>query len=111
MWALQDFVIRTYNEIKNEVPFYARPRYNSGTNEQTLEHTFRPEISKFLSSDEWLSMLIKVRLFELDRFSEVVYNEINESVLLSKEKYGIDYAIDKIGHHCSIILGEILDRR
>jgi len=108
LYNLQDFVIRTYNQIKKDVPFITKKVYNKGKREKKT--FFRPEL-EFLSSEEWLEFLLMVRLLELSHYTEERHKELFESVKMHNQLYGPKAAISKIGNICSTIIKEKIEKR
>jgi len=110
LYDLQDFVIKTYNDIKKVVPFYTKSVYNSRNSQRKVENVFRPEI-EMLSAAEWLEMLLFVRFLEMDVYNEPHFEKSKISVLQTSHAYGTKAAIGKIGQICSQIIKEKYDKR
>jgi|1_EtaG_2_1085319.scaffolds.fasta_scaffold00732_3 hypothetical protein len=106
LFQLQDFVVKTYNEIKKGVPFLSKIEYNRSTNKRTKKRTFRPEAA-FLSTEEWLSLLISVRFIELGMLQHKDFKATKEEILSISRIYGIRQALGKLGEVCSLFIKEI----
>ena len=96
LYDLQDFVLKLYNDIRNELPFYKRPTRNPKTREREYELVFRPE-AEMLSAEEWVSLLLRVRMLELDVFSKREFEEKNAKVMQNLKMYGVQRALLAIG--------------
>jgi len=96
LYVLQDFVLKIYNEIIKNVPFYTEMVYNSGNN-TTMKKTIFRERTEFLSTEEWLNMLVFVRLHELGSYTEARYKNYTEQVSRSHGLYGVRHALTKLG--------------
>jgi hypothetical protein len=110
LYDLQDFVIKTYNDMKKVVPFYVRSVYNSQNAKTKEENVFRPEI-EMLSAEEWLELLLFVRLMELDIYTDTSFEKSKTSVLQINQIYGLKEAIGKIGQISSQIIKEKYEKR
>lgn len=110
LYDLQDFVIKTYNDMKKQVPFFTKTRYSNNSSSSEISSVFRPEI-EMLSSEEWLSLLLMVRLMELGRYSEDIFRENEEIVLQNYRIYGTKQAIGKIGQISANIIKNIYETR
>jgi hypothetical protein len=106
LFQLQDFVVKTYNEIKKGVPSLSKIEYNRSTNKRTKKRTFRPEAA-FLSTEEWLSLLISVRFIELGMQQHKDFKATKEEILSISRIYGIRQALGKLGEVCSLFIREI----
>jgi len=110
LYDLQDFVIKVYNDIKKRVPFYTKSVYNNSKNAPVSKNVFRPDID-LLSAEEWLSLLLMVRLLELNKYTESNYQSLQSDVLQNHRIYGIKHAIGKIGKISSQIIKEKYEKR
>ena len=110
LYDLQDFVIKTYNDIKKAVPFYTKSVYNSGNAKRKLENVFRPEI-EMLKSADWLELLLFTRFLELDAYTDTRFERDKISVLQTNRILGAKEAVGKIGQICSQIIKEKYDKR
>jgi hypothetical protein len=105
LYDLQDFIIKTYNDIKKRVPFYTKTVYNNTSNTANNKSIFRPDIN-LLTAEEWLEMLLMVRLLELGRYTDPTFKTLKGSVLQNYRIYGTKQAIGRIGQICSQIIKE-----
>jgi hypothetical protein len=110
LYDLQDFVIKTYNDIKKQVPFFTEIRYNNRSSSTEISNVFRPEI-EMLSSEEWLSLLLMVRMMELGKYSDEAFRQNEEIVLQNYRIYGIKQATGKIGQISAEIIKSIYESR
>ena len=60
-----------------------------------------------LPQEDWLALLYKIRLYELERYEHSSYNEEVSKIINTFRIYGLDQAISKIGSSCSKIIEEI----
>lgn len=110
LYDLQDFVVKTYNDLKKQVPFFTKVRYNNSSSSREVRNIFRPDI-EMLHSEEWLSLLLMVRLMELGKYSDSFFEENERIVLQNYRIYGTKQAIGKIGQICSGIIKSIYEAR
>ena len=110
LYDLQDFIVKTYNEIKKVVPFYTRTVYNGNSTRKTTENVFRPEI-EMLSSEEWLEMVLMVRLMELGSYDKDKFASQLEPVIHNYRSYGVRQAIGAIGQIGSRKIKELYEKR
>ena len=96
LFHLQDFIIKVYNQIILKVPYYSKMEYRSHDNSYERINVFRTGVD-FLKSEEWLDLLIMVRLLELDIYNELVYNRISEKSRNIFRNYGLRAAMSVIG--------------
>tara|TARA_B100000212_G_scaffold336396_1_gene309680 strand:- start:127 stop:519 length:393 start_codon:yes stop_codon:yes gene_type:complete len=106
LYDLQDFVIKIYNDIKKEVEYFIRSSYNSSTSQITTESVFRQEI-KFLNAEQWLDMLLFVRMLETGVYSKHQHGMKLRQVLECYRVYGLNQALEKIGNIMSLYIREI----
>ena len=100
LYDLQDFMIKVYNEIKSNVPFYVETKYNPLTNKTERNVVIRPDVD-FLSSEEWLELLLEVRMYEIGVYDENDLTFHRESVMMTNKLYGLQSAIERVGAICA----------
>lgn len=110
LYDLQDFVIKTYNDLKKGVPFYTRTVYNNGDTKRKTENVFRPEI-EMLSAEEWLELLLMVRFTELGAYDESEFQKQLKMVIYDYRSYGTKHAVSRIGLVCAEKIKEIYEKR
>jgi hypothetical protein len=103
LFHLQDFMYNIYNEIKKKLAFVSYIDYND--NEELIR---RQEITS-LTEQDWLSLLLKVRLYELTKFDQFFYEEQAQKAVDTISIYGLNYAMSKVGQTCSQIIKEICE--
>ena len=103
LFHLQDFIVKIYNQIVINVPYYTKMEYRSHDNSYQKIKVFRPEL-EFLDTEEWLDLLIMVRLFELDSYSDMLYNEMCEKSKNIFKNYGLRPALSMIGSEMAKII-------
>ena len=96
LYDLQDFVLKLYNDIRGELPFYKRPTRNPKSKEREYETVFRPE-ADMLSKEQWISLLLRVRMLELDVFDQVEFKRNIDKVMQNLKLYGVQRALLAIG--------------
>lgn len=106
LYDLQDFVIKIYNDIKNQLEHYTRRVYNPSTSELSLESVFREEV-EFLTTEQWLDMLLFVRMLEVGVYSRKEHSKKLREVLEYYKIYGVNQAIEKVGNIMSYYIREI----
>ena len=103
LFHLQDFIVKIYNQIIINVPYYTKMEYRSHDNSYQKVNVFRPEV-EFLNTEEWLDLLIMVRLFELDKYQQSVYDDICERSKKIFNNNGLRAALSVIGKEMSKII-------
>jgi hypothetical protein len=103
LFHLQDFMYNIYNKIKKNLAFVSNTGYND--NEELIR---RRDISA-LTEQDWLSLLLKIRLHELAKFDQFFYKEQAQKVIDTISIYGLKYAISKVGQICSQFIKEICE--
>jgi hypothetical protein len=103
LFVLQDFIVKVYNQIKKDVPFYEEIVYNSQKNKIETKSVFRKEIN-FLSTHQWIDLLVMVRLLEIGQYTEQKYNEICSSALKMFDLFGLRRAQALIGTEMSNLM-------
>ena len=96
LYDLQDFVLKLYNDIRGELPFYIRPKLNPKSQERAYETVFRPE-ADMLNKEQWISLLLQVRMLELDVFDTIEFKRNNDKVMQNLKLYGVRRALLAIG--------------
>lgn len=109
LYDLQDFVVKIYNDIIKEVEFYTRSVYNPSSSEIQTENVFREEL-RFLSTEQWLEMLLFVRMLEIGVYTPARLDRYKSTVLQNYSIYGLNQAIEKIGNLMSGHIKEIYER-
>ena len=104
LYYLQDFVLKVYNDIVRRVPHFTM---SAGT--QDMITVFRPE-AEMLKTEEWLELLLEVRMRELDSYEESFFLQNKIQLLQCYKIYGLQQAIDMIGHIASGLIKEIYER-
>ena len=92
LYHLQDFCYQTYNQIKKRVPFFPKLSYNGD-----IEVVYRKEPHS-PSSEEWLELLLYVRMLELGFYDENTYHRLCERLKVARQVYGVKHATALIGH-------------
>ena len=96
LYDLQDFILKLYNDIRGELPFYKRPIRNPKSQDRTYETVFRPE-ADMLTKEQWISLLLRVRMLELDVFEETEFRRNSKKVMQNLKLYGVHRALLAIG--------------
>ncbi len=109
LWALQDFTLKVYNDIRNQVPFYVRKEYNSSTAAIEQINVFRPG-ADMLKTEDWLELLVFVRMLELNIYNDREFRIHKENVLMQNKVYGLEQAIDTVGHIMSNYIRNIYEK-
>ena len=104
LYHLQDFLYGLYNQIKNRLDFV----YNIGYSNQEVVRR-RPVSS--LTEEMWLSTILKVRLYELEKYEESYFQEELNKVLSISRIHGLDQALAKVGSICSSVIQEISEEQ
>ena len=105
VFDLQDFVLKVYNDIKNEVGYYIIREYSPTTSEIRQENVFRQEV-EFLNAEQWLDLLLFVRMLELGIYDEQEHQRKLNEVLQNYRIYGLNQALEKIGSIMSSYIKE-----
>ena len=100
LFVLQDFIVKTYNQIKKDVPFYEKRAYNSNSNTVETKNVFRKDID-FLSTQQWIDLLIMVRLLETGQYTKQKHKDLYTSSLKMFKLYGLRRAQALIGTEMS----------
>jgi len=103
LFHLQDFMIKIYNQIVLNVPYYTKMEYRSHDNSYQKINVFRTGVD-FLNTEQWLELLVMVRLLELDSHSELRYTEIVEKSKNVYRSYGLRPALSIIGTEMAKII-------
>ena len=110
LYDLQDFVLKLYNDIRGELPFYKRPTRNPKSKEREYETVFRPE-ADMLSKEQWISLLLRVRMLELDVFDQVEFRHHIDKVMQNLKLYGVQRALLAIGDISKSYIKRIYETR
>ena len=100
IYDLQDFILKVYNEIKNTTPYYTETRYNPRLNTTERKLVIRPD-EKVFSTEQWLELLLEVRMLELQVYNSNEFTFHKDSVIMTNKLYGLQAATDRIGVICS----------
>lgn len=103
LFHLQDFMIKIYNQIVLNVPYYTKMEYRSHDNSYQKINVFRTGVD-FLNTEQWLELLVMVRLLELDSYDELRYTEIVEKSKNVYRSYGLRPALSIIGTEMAKII-------
>jgi hypothetical protein len=105
LFHLQDFVIKIYNQIVLNVPYYTKMEYRSHDNSYEKVNVFRSGVD-FLNTEEWLELLVMVRLLELDSYTELDYTNIVEKCknVYRSPNLGLRAALSTIGKEMANII-------
>jgi len=96
-------MIKIYNQIVLNVPYYTKMEYRSHDNSYQKINVFRTGVD-FLNTEQWLELLVMVRLLELDSHSELRYTEIVEKSKNVYRSYGLRPALSIIGTEMAKII-------
>ena len=105
LYNLQDFVLKTYNQIIREVPSYTKETYNSRLNKPVKKDVFRTG-PQTLMADQWLDLLVYVRLLEMNRYTENNYAHYCGMVKKVNNVYGVRAALGALGTEMATLIKE-----
>ncbi len=105
LFHLQDFIIKVYNQIVLNVPYYTKMEYRSHNNSYEKTSVFRTGVD-FLSTEEWLELLVMVRLLELDTYTDFMYTRLVQKCKNIFKGYGLRAAISMLGVEIAKIIKE-----
>ena len=103
LFHVQDFVIKVYNQMVLDVPYYTKMEYRSHNNSYEKINVFRSEVD-FLSAEQWLELLVMIRLLELDSYTELLYDKMIEKAKNIYRSYGLRSALGFVGKEMSTII-------
>jgi len=110
LYDLQDFILKTYNQIVSNTPFYVESKYNPQSNTTSREIIIRPDDKRF-STEQWLELLLEVRMLELQVYNLNEFTFHRDSVIMTNKLYGPQAAIDSLGSICSNYIRAKYERR
>ena len=96
IFHVQDFVIKIYNQIVLNVPYYTKMEYRSHDNSYQKINIFRTGVD-FLKTEEWLDLLIMIRLLELGKYTESEHERIFRKTSNILKLYNFRAALSCIG--------------
>ena len=105
LFHLQDFIIKIYNQIVLNVPYYTKMEYRSHNNSYEKMNVFRTGVD-FLNTEEWLELLVMVRLLELDSYTDLRYNNLVQKSKNIFRSYGLRASLSVLGGEIAKIIKE-----
>ena len=108
LYYLQDFILKLYNDIINRVPHYTIVNRGQPDGLAALSTIFRTE-AEMLKAEDWLELLLEVRMRELDVYNERDFAAHKRGVLECYKVYGQTAGIEMIGNISSGYIREIYE--
>lgn len=109
LFDLQDFVLKLYHDIRTDLPSYQRQVRDFKRLETQYERVFRPR-ADMLSTEQWIEMLLRVRMLELNVYTEKQFLVKKINVMQNLKTYGVKRALLAIGDICAKYIKEIYER-
>ena len=90
--------------MKKRVPFFSKVSYNG---ENQIIYRKDPHS---LKSDQWLELLLFVRMIELGKYDEQEFNRLSQRLRTAQSIYGVKHGVAMIGQVCSEIISKSYGR-
>jgi hypothetical protein len=105
LYNLQDFVLRTYNQITRNVPSFTETVLNSDSNGIERIRVFR-ETGQTLKPEHWLNLLVFVRLLEINKYTKENYDFHTEKINRINRLYDLRRALSSFGADIASLIKE-----
>ncbi len=105
LYVLQDFVLKVYNQIVRNVPHFQTVHFSNLINGPVNQDVFRTGI-RYLSAEEWIELLVMVRLLEVNHYTEQKYQHYCKIMLDKYSVFGLRRTISFLGDEMSLLIKE-----